>query len=443
MHFPNISDITTTSIVYTTIDDTLENATKKMYESNHRNIVVVDEKNKNYYILLSHDIVLLKINDDNFKKPLSDFDLTQMPTIHKDKNILESLGFLQSSIEYICVLDKHDNLYGILAFADIIGNIDPTTLMDSYKVGDMIKMSRQVQKSNKEEKTSDALVKMASQKLDSLIIVNCDQPIGIITTKDAIQLLKSESNLTLPVSAYMSSPVDTISEHATIKDALEFLQNHNYRRVVVVDDNGELIGAITQKELISLTYSNWAKLMKDYQKELIEINSILQKRAEDFEEQASHDNLTSLFTRNKFMELFILQYQTMISSKQPLSLLIIDIDDFKHVNDNHGHNSGDRVLKGVAKILYDHTRHIDVLGRWGGDEFILLLPTSDAKTSEMIAQKFHEAIGHYNQELSCSVTLSIGVTQIVAGDTIEKAVERADKAMYQAKESGKNATRVC
>jgi len=438
MYFPNISDIATTSIIYTTIDDSLSNAVTKMYNSNHRNIVVIDKNNNKYYIILPHDIVLLKSNKEDFTKRLDNFQLTPLPTIEKDKNILESITFLQNSIEYIGVLDKDNSLYGILTFTDIVSHIDPNTLMDSYKVGDMIKISKQVEQIPTDMQTHKALLLLAKNRLDSLIIMSDNNPVGIITTKDAVRLLKNSLDLSLPVVSHMTSPIKSIHEDDTIKDALDFLQKYHYRRVVVVDDNDELVGAITQKELITLTYSQWAMFMNDYHKELLEINQLLEDKSKKFEVAATYDNLTGLYTRNKFIELFLLQYQTMIKSNKPLSLFVIDFDNFKIINDTFGHNIGDQVLKSVTNIIHQLTRHIDVLARWGGDEFVLLTPTADIKTSEFIAKKFQSAIEDYTKEQEWEISVSIGITEVKQGDTLDDVINRADRAMYRSKKEGKN-----
>ena len=255
-------------------------------------------------------------------------------SILKHKNVLDTLEYLSDSMEYICALNDDGSLYGLVTQTDIASNIDPDTLMDNYRLVDLLKQNRRMKWVEKSMITSTLFTEMLADAFDNVIIVENMQPIGVITTKDVMKLIAQNSDLHLEISHYMTSPVDTIHEDLSIKTALDFVKTKHHKRVIVVDDNGILSGIITQKELITLTYSRWALLMTEYQDELLEINTMLEDKNKKYETLASTDSLTGLYNRYKFSELYLSTYKTMLQRHNDTSMILIDIDFFKKVNDS-------------------------------------------------------------------------------------------------------------
>jgi len=120
-----------------------------------------------------------------------------------------------------------------------------------------------------------------------------------------------------------------------------------------------------------------------------------------------------------------------------LILLMIDIDYFKLVNDNFGHDIGDEVLIEVAKIIISNVRKVDISGRWGGEEFVVLLQC-DLAGADILTKKLHEVVSAKNHKKAGKVTISIGLTKYVSGDNLGNLIKRADQALYIAKENGRN-----
>ena len=436
MRFPSISDIASTTVIHINSEASISDAIELMLENNHRNIVIKDVDI--FRILTVVDILNMQSKNIDLTSPLKDLDLTIVPTISKTKNVLDTLEYLSASIEYICVLNEDKSLYGLLTHTDITINIDPDTLMDNFRLKDFLKLGRKMKWVNKEEITSVLLNEMVVSKFDNAVIVENKKPIGILTTKDVMRLIKHKEELSLPVSAHMSSPVDVINKKSSIKEALEFVKKKHYKRVVVVNDNGELSGIVTQKELISLTYSRWAVLMKEYQKELSEINTILEHKNKEYETMASTDSLTGLYNRRKFSELYLSSYKAMTQRHNEMSIIMLDIDFFKKVNDTYGHNAGDKVLIQISHVLLKTLRNIDIVCRWGGEEFIILLPTADIKNATLLAEKLRGYIQDLEIDLVGKVSSSFGVSQIREGEEMNISIARADKALYLAKDSGRN-----
>lgn len=188
----------------------------------------------------------------------------------------------------------------------------------------------------------------------------------------------------------------------------------------------------TQQQLDDL-----ANKIKDMESESCELKSKL-KIANT---QALRDTLTGLPNRNAYNERLETELARWRRYHSPLSLIIWDIDHFKSINDNYGHKAGDKVLLLIAKQLSEHSRATDFLSRFGGEEFTMLLPSTDGKSALILANQLRQTIektGFNASGASVSITISCGVTQFVQDDTDETAFERADQALYQAKQEGRN-----
>ncbi len=436
MKFPIIGDIASRAVVSINIHHSIADAIELMLENEHRNVIVEDINR--YYILTVLDILRFQNLDIDLHTKLNTLRLCEVPVIYKEQNILDTLEFLNSDLEYICVVNEDKTLFGIVTHTNITSNIDPDILIDHFRLSDFLKLNRRMKWVGKDEKTADLLNDMIANSFDNTVIVEDLKPIGILTTKDIVTLIKNNSDLELSVSHYMSSPVQSINKNASIKEALNFLKTKHYKRVIVVDDSGKLSGVIAQKEFVSLTYSRWALLMKEYQSELSEINTILESKNREYEIKASTDSLTGLYNRYKFSELYISAYQTMVQRHNEMSVILLDIDFFKKVNDTYGHNTGDIVLITISNLLQEHVRNIDVCCRWGGEEFVTLLPTASLQTAASIAEKLRLQIEALKIKEVDRVTASFGVSQVREGESMEAVIGRADKALYLAKHYGRN-----
>lgn len=155
--------------------------------------------------------------------------------------------------------------------------------------------------------------------------------------------------------------------------------------------------------------------------------------------QASHDALTRAFTRRSGEEALDLQFRISVRTGNRLALAFIDIDNFKSINDQFGHEEGDKALRTVAASLRTILRRSDMLIRWGGEEFLVLLPNTDPEGVRVVMQRFHE-IGLGMRPDGTPITASVGIAERIADLSQDwpHMVELADSRMYQAKKSGKN-----
>lgn len=173
------------------------------------------------------------------------------------------------------------------------------------------------------------------------------------------------------------------------------------------------------------------------------IFNVIKKYNFKLEHMAFNDSLTGLYNRRHFEEVFAKQIHLFKRQKQSFSILFMDIDNFKNINDTHGHEVGDFIIKNIAKLLKQNLRESDTIARWGGEEFVVLLQNSNSTTAFEISEKIrniiqnnmilHNAIGKY-------ATASFGVTEFLESDSMDLVLSRVDKAMYTSKTNGKNMT---
>jgi len=201
-----------------------------------------------------------------------------------------------------------------------------------------------------------------------------------------------------------------------------FYQQIAQRNLVILNIIYYLIFILTVTEIVLLLKFNFSEVFKK------------------LEIRANFDALTGTLNRGALKDI----YDNISKDKffYPLSLIILDLDDFKHINDTYGHNVGDIVLKRVALEIKKHLRRSDILARWGGEEFVIILPHTDLEGARIVAEKLRKSLEEAKILEGEKITASFGVTEILPEEPLEKAVLRADKALYRAKELGKNRVEV-
>ena len=169
------------------------------------------------------------------------------------------------------------------------------------------------------------------------------------------------------------------------------------------------------------------------------ILSKLKSALETEKELANKDSLTGLSNRRSFFETADAELKRARRYGRPLTIAYLDLDKFKEVNDQQGHQEGDRLLRAMADSLRNCTRSTDAVARIGGDEFVVLLPETGEEAAFSAVQKIHQEVLQTMREHQWQVTLSIGaLTLVEPPDDVDEMVRDADHLMYSAKESGKN-----
>jgi diguanylate cyclase (GGDEF)-like protein len=177
------------------------------------------------------------------------------------------------------------------------------------------------------------------------------------------------------------------------------------------------------------------------QKKEDEIQSLIH----NLEVQAKTDELTKLFNRRYFLGTLYKEDTRASREKRPFSIIMTDIDDFKKINDHYGHPAGDEVLKILSELFIKCCRPYDTVARWGGEEFIILLPGSDWKKACEIAERIRKSVEEKivkTEHHMISFTLSLGVCEKQADNSLQQLIDHADLALYAAKHKGKNRVEV-
>lgn len=153
---------------------------------------------------------------------------------------------------------------------------------------------------------------------------------------------------------------------------------------------------------------------------------------------ATHDLLTGLYNRNYFQDAIEREYASYRRTKQEFSLLMCDIDHFKKINDTHGHVAGDRVLRDLGLLLRSQTRSLDTPVRYGGEEFVIIMPGANREVCTLYAERIRKAVANKRMRGRVRITISIGFCVHTPGMNAEQLIKNADEAMYRAKQKGRN-----
>lgn len=164
----------------------------------------------------------------------------------------------------------------------------------------------------------------------------------------------------------------------------------------------------------------------------------LNESLQEVEYLAMTDRLTETYNRRKFDEAVAHEHRRAADEHDPFSLIMFDIDHFKKVNDRYGHSVGDKVLQQLVRLVKGLIRQSDLLIRWGGEEFLLLLPATEAQQAGRFAERVREEVENGVFDAAEGLTISLGVTQLHENDTTDEMLRRVDNALYQAKRDGRN-----
>ncbi|MCX4190835.1 sensor domain-containing diguanylate cyclase [Methylophaga sp. OBS3] len=183
---------------------------------------------------------------------------------------------------------------------------------------------------------------------------------------------------------------------------------------------------------------NLQNIIDERTAELYRINKLLTQKAAEAERNATTDYLTSLSNRFNFEKCLETEIARAKRFQEAIALIVFDLDNFKQINDRHGHPTGDEVLISVGKVLHASVREIDVASRWGGDEFALLLPNTSLDQAMAVAEKLRVSITEVMQQLDLNSSASFGVVELLKDESKLDFLRRADNALYQSKNAGRN-----
>ena len=224
---------------------------------------------------------------------------------------------------------------------------------------------------------------------------------------------------------------------------VHFRQFHNLKERIFNLDNMQQVANLTAVHQLETAMKD-AEILRLKNSFLVQEIEHEKRRHAELEHFATTDSLTALFNRRHFLTLATFEFSKARAENTGLGMIMVDIDHFKTVNDQHGHPIGDQVLIQVAATLNSHIRQQDLCCRYGGEEFLFLLPNSSPEGSLVIADRLRVAVEELRVmvgSLAVQVTVSVGVACMHAADiTLEHLIEQSDKALFKAKVNGRNTT---
>jgi diguanylate cyclase len=271
---------------------------------------------------------------------------------------------------------------------------------------------------------SNFLQKTNSQLQDISLILNR-------ASKIADQHQDQHHQFCIDMGDQLQSLQSTVAQASNLEQLKQAVSNQ------LDNIRGKLAGTNQRPNSLSEQLKDLLNRVEQFEQDAQKTSKILSQQ----QQKAQTDSLTGLPNREAYQQRLQLEAARWQRYSNPLTLAVVDIDHFKRINDGYGHQAGDRVLKLIAQSLRKNLRETDFIGRYGGEEFVLLLPETDSRQAELVLDKIRETIAatpfHFRKK-PVQITLSIGYSEFKETDTDTVVFARADKALYQSKNSGRN-----
>ena len=180
------------------------------------------------------------------------------------------------------------------------------------------------------------------------------------------------------------------------------------------------------------------QLNESLEQKVINRTAELNELKDNYKKLATTDALTSMHNRYSIMNLISSEINRFNRYKTPLSIIMYDIDFFKNVNDNYGHDVGDSVLSTLSSLIMSNARDVDIFGRYGGEEFLIILPNTTLENAKQYAERLRKRVEEYSFEVVSKITISMGVVEIKDNENIDEIFKRVDDLLYVSKHNGRN-----
>lgn len=335
----------------------------------------------------------------------AELDLNQLGVdacIAKGKNIATHISAVLNKIENRVLRNEQSKVYG---FEDVFVRKSTVELLDSKKHLEVILAN-----------LSDGLVEVTTE--GTIIFANH----------------AAESLFSTPQAQLLGS------------NFFKFFQGEDYHNAVSLFESAQL-GSQPANEVRHLSLKKRFLTLNilplediPYPSCIIIMHDITVRKQleEELKLLSTTDQLTGAYNRRAFEDFFTRERSRAKRYNIPLSLIIFDIDHFKKVNDTFGHDAGDHVLQEVVDMSKKQIRQIDFLCRWGGEEFVLLLPETGIESAQIVAERLRSTVEKLEFSIPSNITISFGLSQFHTSDSPETLIKRADIALYEAKQDGRN-----
>ena len=428
--FPTVGSIAQKAVLRATLDMTVRAVSELMDQQNVSSVLL--EKNNEHYVFSVEDLIEHLQSGKSYLATLAEVKINKISCILESEHILAAMEAIeQSGQRYLGVLDSNDFLIGILTYTDILSAVDPTILVQKKTIGELVTRTEPI------TFTADWILEDVLSHLrkleDSIIIVESGVPIGIITTKDIFKIISTGQTTDKPLSEYMASPVITTCISSTIHEALAQLKRYRIKRAIVVNKANQLVGLVTQSELVGFAYGTWIELVKHHAGELKELVGILEAKAAGFEQMSNKDPLTGLGNRLKLDNRLKAEMERVHRYRAPsFSMILINMDNYERINAQFGRLQANEIINNISLKLIELAACNDDVARTDDNTWAVLLPYTPVTTAAEIAGKLSSAIEKLPLK-DFKVNLSLGVGQYYPEESAAAFYDRVCKALVCAK----------
>lgn len=437
---------------------TLEHAIAIMSQARESCVLIIENK-KLVGIFTERDVVQCAVNKTLDKHlNLSSVMTTDLitTTLEETHDIFSLSRLLRSKrIRHLPVLDEQGQVVGIITPQSLRKLLRPEYLLRYVRAADV--MSQKVVHGLPDASVMELTHKMADHCVSCTVIIDpqTSHPLGIITERDIVCFHHTGLNLYQTVARdVMSQPLSTMLPQDSLWRINQRMNKLNVRRLVIAHPTGTLAGIITQSQITKMldpaemyqVMGQMQEVIDRQTQEVQELNQQLQRSNAELTRLSTIDELTKVVNRRKFNAFMAHEWQRLEKLRQPLSLVMCDVDFFKIYNDTYGHSEGDECLKKVANAIRAVTRKSsDLVARYGGEEFAVVLPGTNSSGAEHVAQNILRQvqalqIPSVRSTVASYVTLSVGVATVTPSSDIsfDTLIRYADKMLYAAKQQGRN-----
>ncbi len=280
MQFPTLQTLATTQVISLNEQSSLAEALSLMNKHTIRSLLV--NSSQGYRLLQTKDLMAFHLQGVNFDVPLAQVLLPRALQLPPEADVQEAIKFISlHQAEQVCLVDADDQLCGIVTYTDLVQNLDPDALAESQRLGDLLR-GMQLLQVNKEMPINLVLSLMQQQGVSTALISEDRVPLGVLTLSDVMRLLDANYDLFCRVDKVMSSPVSTLPEHFSVRQAINNMREKGFKRLIVVNNAKQVVGLISQQDLLNLYYSQWFGLVKQQQQDLLEKNQCLEQKSQAF-----------------------------------------------------------------------------------------------------------------------------------------------------------------
>lgn len=276
MQFSTLQSIATGQVISLNDSASLAEALSLINKHTIRSLLV--SSSKGYRLLQAKDLMAFHLQGINFNVPLAQVLLPRVLQLPPEADVQQAIKLISlHQAEQVCLVDADDQLCGIVTYTDLVRNLDPDSLAESQRLGDLLR-GMQLLQVNKEMPVNLVLGLMQQQGVSTALISEDRVPLGVLTLSDTMRLLDAGADLSGRVDQVMSTPVSTLPEHFSVRQAISSMRQQGFKRLIVVNNEKQVVGLISQQDLVNLYYSQWFELIKHQQQDLIDYNQHLEQK---------------------------------------------------------------------------------------------------------------------------------------------------------------------